>query len=549
MPRNFGRIELQDRPQESFRYQSGTYRSGETLVWLRGQSDFDELPVRAKFAYAQLVVHFLEDNQNNYLTTRLTRSGGNFDYVDWTSPNMAFLRRAKWIPTQVDGDITWVMPCDAWFAPRSEYIPPFVSRIDRSIRDLIDRSKGLSEFMANQIGLQIWSSSGTSAGRIALLGRCLSNGIGEAERETFRKAYREAWQDWERLGPERPPLTSGLIIPVDVSGRLTALPDDEDRIVYISDDSNPMRHQLVAALDEPVFAAPTDMAQTCADALVSVRRDEFKLLTDAELQVEADGSVFEPSASAELLVAPGREWLAEISALVLELRTSLTNRNTDRARQGLYQSLKRVRVKFVDTIAVTLGSKRVALPSSLQHVLPVPHPQYPTLLVEGADALSWPLLASMATGLALIIQQPSLAQPFKLAFLEIARGGPTGVFERPDDETVALAVEQPVHRVRELYRSLRSTSQHLLNVLVPVVYLRYGPAVATELRNEGDLLIEESDVVRWLHEHGGISLEGAGALVSGSRDAESLDDARRAFSFDLPTLKHPLIFSDVISIS
>jgi hypothetical protein len=542
------RKEIQGKSQQSFRYQSGTYSTAETLVWLPGQTDFDELPAGGKLAYAQLIIHFLDENQERFLTTRLTRAGGNYDCVEWPSPILAFLRREQWIPIQADGDVSWGTPGESWYAYRSEYLPHFVRRIDRVVRDSIDSSKPLSQIMASKLGLRIWSSPETSAERIAFLGKCLAEGIGEAERDAFRKAYREAWQDWHELGPDRASLTGGLIIPVEIAGRLTPLPDTDtgdgnsgdERVVYVSDDSNPTRHQLVAALGKPVFSAPANMAQTCADALASVRHNEFTLLTDAQLQVEVDGEVFTPSGEAEPLVAAGREWLAEISALVLELRTELTNRNTDRARRGLFQSLKRIRVKFVGMIQVTLGSTRGALPPSLQHVLPIPHPEYPTLLVEGADALSWRLLASMATGLALVIEQPSLAQPFKLAFLEIARREFADVFERPDDETVALALEQPVQRVRELYRSLRSTSQHLLDVLMPVVYLKFGSTVAAELQKQSDLLLDEADVVRWVGSHAPVSPEDAIALVNTCRDSQSLDDVRRAFAFDLPTFNTAL---------
>jgi hypothetical protein len=537
------RQEIQRSPQPSFGYQSGTYSTEQTLVWLPGQNDFDELSTRGKLAYAQLIAHFLDENQERFLTTKLTRVTGYSDRVEWPSPILAFLRRVQWIPIQAEGDAAWATPAESWYAPRSENLPHFLRRIDRVLRDSIDASKQLAEILGGKLGVRVWFSPETSADRIAFLGKCLVEGIAESERVAFRKAYREAWQDWHKLGAAQPPLATGLTIPVEIAGRLTPLADaeaGEDRVVYVSDDSNPTRHQLVAALGKPVFAAPVNMEQACADVLSAARRDEFKLMSEAELQVETDGQVFSPSSEAELLVAPGREWLAEISALVLELRTELTNRNTDRARQELYQSLKRIRIKFTNSIQVTLGPTRGALPASLQHILSVPHPENPTILVEGTNELSWSLLASMATGLSLIIDQPSLVQPFKLAFLEIANREPTGVFERPDDETVALALEQPVERVRELFRSLRSTSEHLLNILVPVAYLRFGPTVALALRNQGDLLADHTDVVEWLQKHGEISAEEAGALVNGCRDAESLDDARRVFSFDLPTFNNAL---------
>jgi hypothetical protein len=116
-----------------------------------------------------------------------------------------------------------------------------------------------------------------------------------------------------------------------------------------------------------------------------------------------------------------------------------------------------------------------------------------------------------------------------------------------------LALGQSEERVRELYRSVRSTTGRLFDVLIPVVYLQCGAAAAEAVQRRGEQLIDDSDVVACLVSEGADE-QLARSLVELCRDAEGLDEIRQKLGIDLPVLNAalralgsewtPLLFED-----
>src|SRR5689334_14927980 len=95
------------------------------------------------------------------------------------------------------------------------------------------------------------------------------------------------------------------------------------------------------------------------------------------------------------------------------------------------------------------------------------------------------------------------------------------------------------HRTEQPCRSLRSTSRRLLETLVPVVYLKCGASVAGELHRRGDFLVDEADIIAWLANNGLVAAE-ARTLVETCCEAESLDQVRQEFGYDLPMFNNAL---------
>jgi hypothetical protein len=416
-------------------------------------------------AFAKLVAAFLRDAPASIFTAQLERDGTSSS-LEWPSPILAFLKRAAWVPLRVVDDLRWAPPSACWYSSRSEPLPRFITRIDRALRDVLDSTESLVATLVNPLGLQLWSVSQSAAARIKTLGECLNSSISEAERDSFRKEYREAWSDWSKLTP-RPEISGDCTLAVDIAGRLTPLPCPETApVVYISDGTDPMLHQLLSALDRPIFEAPSGSTEVCADAVRRLVGRETRLLSEVDLKVEVDGQPFEASSVSSQLIAPETEWLAEISTLVLELRDNLSNRNTLRARQALYDSLRRIRVCFAGHISVGIDGFSAPLPALLLGVLPMRHESFPSLIIERAERLDWHTVTRLGLGLSILLDQVSLGNAFRLAFLALAHQLEGHEFERPDDEAVALAFQQPVERVREVYRSLRSNIQRTLRNLV-----------------------------------------------------------------------------------
>lgn len=327
----------------------------------------------------------------------------------------------------------------------------------------------------------------------------------------------------------------------DSKPRALPLAQPERPTVFVGDGADPMREQLIGALGHLVLALPGQVAELAAAALRSQFGEGFPLLADADLTIRCDGEVFAPSPAARLLVEAGYEWLAEIAVLVLEFNEGLSNRNTARSRQQLYEDFRKLRIIFAREVEVEVGGRAGELPAVNNQVLAVPHPSYPTLVVEAAgDGLAWPLLARISRALPLALGRPSLAMPFRVAFLEIASA--QKAFEglvRPSDETIAEALGHPLARVQEIYRSLRSTTQRLFESLVPAARAMLGPDASAALLAREHLLVEDAQILALLLAQGADQALAA-RLLEVCRATDTLDEARRALGLDLAAFNQAL---------
>lgn len=532
-----------DAPWAGIRYQSGYYTTCETLYVLPGQAEHLTLSDEAKLAFARLLVVFLGSLAPSVLETTLTRVGGNYDWVTWPSPAKAFLTHDAWLPVGNDEDVHWRTPSACWYAPRGEQLPRFVPRISRWARDGLDSSKTARELATGKLGLRLWNEPASASARLAHLGAALLEGITEADYDAFRKAHREAWEDWHKLQP-RPALPAGVTLAVQGAGRPLALPiaEGEPPTVYVGDGSDPAREQLVSALEHHLLSVPAGTATDVAAALGRARKGAFTLLPEATLAISADGMPILPSEAAAALVQPGSEWLAEIAVFVLEFNDTLSSRNTSRSRRALYDAFSQLRILFAREVTVELDGRSGPLPASLDGVLALPHPENPTIVVEDATSLDWSVLARIARTLPIALGRPSLSLPFRVTFLELERrmaGRGTGL-ERPSDSDIALALGHPVGRIQEIQRSLRLSNRSLFELLVPAVHAALGPGAAEALRRKEDTAMEDGEIETLLVK-AGADAQTARRIVAASHSADSLDGLRRDLGIDFVAFNRSLV--------
>lgn len=530
--------------KEWFRYSTKTYSSTNTMWVLPGQSFYAEFTASTKHAFAQLVIAMLRESPAEWFSTVLKKTDGNWDTVTWPSPMTAFLRLAAWLPLAGADEFEGARPRDVWFAPKAD-LPRFIRRMDRGIRDQVESSPGLQKILAGRLGMPLWAEPAQAAAKIAALGRSFGD-VSESEHDSFRKAYREAWLQWAEA-EKRVELPETLTLVIETGGRLTPLAlagkGDDHGTIHAADGASPMIEQLLAALGSRVLHLPSAAVDAAAAAIKASTGATMVRVDPASLRVTVDGEEFAPSDSAPLLIPPGREWLAELSVLVLELNSPLTSRNTARARQALHDAVRRVRLAPAGRIEVALGGDRGPLPGELQGVLPVLDPDHPTLIAERASGEpDWPLLARLAGPLALAIGRADLGDAFRLAFMALeasARDAGATTLARPGDEAVARALGRPVQRIRELYRSLRSTMDRLLDHLVPVAHALLGGEAAEDLLDRAERPMDDGDVHMVLQRHGMPAAE-VSRLLAACRDAEGLNEVRRALGIDLATFNRSL---------
>ena len=528
-------------PWNHFRYQSGEYEAS-PLSALPGQAEYGQFSTGARLLYARLIVLTLAELPEAHFKTTFRRTSGNSDYHFGVSPLGAFLQQAAWLPVGVADDLQWRRPTNAWHAPRADSLPRFVPAIERSVRDIIDGSKAVLEALAGRLGLLGWNDPSSASRRLSALGRFLSDGVAESEYDAFRKACREAWEDWASVTPlQALPPTLTLVVLSQGKPRALPLSSDPRPAVFLSNGADPMREQLVSALGHYVLPLPVKIIDVAAKALRARYGDSFPLLSEADLRIRCDGRDLSLNDQTQLLAGPGREWLAEIAVLVLEFNEGLSSRNTSRTRQSLYDDFRKLRIQFASRVEVELDGRTGDLPDVLENVLAAPDDAFPTVIVQAiSPTIDWPLIGQISRALPLALRRPSLEFPLRVAFLEMARVQTDSILRKPSDDEVARALGQPLIRVQEIYRALRSTSQRLFETLAPVAWVLLGPEVAEALRAQQDRLLEDQQVFSVLTSNGGDQTL-ARNLLEACRVGDTLDEVRRSLGIDLARFNTALV--------
>lgn len=520
----------------NFGYMSGDYSTGDTLFALPLQVEHPTMSDRAKRAYARLAVRAIAELAPRHLTTILSRTAGMGDAVAWPSPLLAFLAEAEWLPVTFAEQVTWRRPRDCWFANRSETLPRFLPRLERPIRDAIDANAATRNVFAGRLGLQVWNERGSAVARLVELGDVLGRGIAEHEHDSFRSEYRQAWADWSTGEPPEK-LLNAMPLAVQSSGRLVPHVRDPDQpwTIFVSGGGDPTLDNLLMALGHRLLSVPTDAAGAVTEALSGSCRDTVRLADEVKPRIIVDGTELDLSTDRPRLVDDGRDWLAEVAVLALEFHNSPIIRSTARTRQALFDDFRRLRIVSARQIAVEIDGRGGPLPDMLDGVLPVPHRERPTVVVQSADdGLDWAKLARLSRGIALALGRGWLLNDFRVAFLAIASHPPkiAGQLTRPDDEAIASAFGQPAARVREVQRSLRAGSRRVMDWLIPVVAVQIGTDAANDLVDRETSLVEDDEIAAAVVAAGGTPAA-ARALVEACREAESLDELRRTLGIPL----------------
>ncbi len=382
----------------------------------------------------------------------------------------------------------------------------------------------------------MWNIKDSALERLVELGSVLDRGIAEHEHDHFRSEYRQAWSDWSGLD-KTPALPEGMPLAVQMSGRLVPYqPERENpQTIFVSGGSDPTLDNLLMALGHRLLSVPSDTAKSVAEALAKRGGDTVRLIDDVRPRIIIEGVELDLAEERPRLVDGGRDWLAEIAVLALEFNNSPINRSTARSRQALFDDFRRLRIIHAREIEVEIDGRTGPLPDMLAGILPVPHRERPTIVMQAAgDGLDWDTLARLSRGIALALSRAWLLTDFRMAFLAIAAGQPkiSGQLTQPDDAAIATAFGQPIVRIREMQRSLRASSRRIMDWLVPVVAALHGLETANMLLDRESSLVEDDELVSAITAMAG-DAEAARSLITLCREAEGLDEFRRSAGITL----------------
>jgi hypothetical protein len=453
------------------------------LWWLPGQGEWEQLTEKVRRAMARQILRGLMGawpGNALWISWERDRSGDKNPQRRPT-PLRAFLHTAEWLPMQLpsQGGEQFTRPGNCWSFPvRSDDVPPkFSPLMARPLRVLIDDDP-VAVQQLRSLGLGIWGSDADAPSLVRYLGELFNAGaVTETHAAQFQNSYRAAWAACTRLGDRAVPFPPDrrCYIVVNIAGSAAALPlgpadaehvTPEVVVAWREDEQSLLR--LMTDFGWRVLETDTD-----PDAVTDILRrrlgDHVVRASGITPVVMLDSREFNPAtpdvARPIVAILP---WLPLFVATLLEHQRGQFSHLGQKAFDEALDSLRRVRVIVASKVEVRLGDQTRTLPERLHGVLPMPHAEHPTLIVEGADhRLTSAVLEAMAEPLAYLIGRRDYARTLRWAAERTRRlNAPVAGL---DDGDIAEICDVTREAVQTMARRIQSALTPLLYRLYPIV--------------------------------------------------------------------------------
>jgi hypothetical protein len=533
-------------------YPETPYRSTSLAYWLPGQADWAQLTDKVRHAVARQLLAGLKQWPDEALDTGWERDRiGDKDRRLVATPLRAFLTAADWLPVQQPGTAgeEFVRPARCWTFPlRGDEVPPrFAPLMSKRLRDLLDDDPRAFRRL-RQLGLGLWGSVDDAPRLVRYLGDLVADGaVADVQVAQFRSMYRAAWAGCvSRPSAEPfPPDTRSHLV-VEVGGQAKAVPIEREGgdmaavdVIVASTDDEPSLLRLLADFRRPLITVDTSPAEVTA----TLRRrlgDQVMRATDIAPVVLVDGNEFEPSGSGGTRsIVDTLPWMPLLVATLLEFRRGSFTHIGQRAFDDALDALQRIRIVRASTVEVRIGVDTRPLPSRLQGVLPAPHPQHPTLIIEAPDdQLTWEKIDAIAEPLLYLIGRQDFATEFRLAATRM-RAADVPV-DGPDDTDVADACDVAVEDVRTTSRRIEAAVAPLLARLYPIVAYYAGTENAAPFEPDTSSITGEADTLHELVKVADHLPHAPDHLLADAVRASSLDALRRTLRIPLGELNATL---------
>ncbi|WOJ88344.1 ATP-binding protein [Methylocapsa polymorpha] len=510
-------------------------------VWrLPGQIEHAALPVSAKEALSELIVSYLREHGDAHFTFSIEHWRG-FQKVDLPTPLQVFLREAPWPASLRRDETLFEVPRSSWSTTVGRQIPPrFVPRFWAEPGSRATLPPILFE---ERIALRDWAAPASAPARLASLGAALAD-MSAAERRDLREQLRRAWND---VAEHRLELPKGLELVVERAGGLEVLAANAwtPPVVHITTERQGFAARALADRGEAVLDIG-EIDGTIVHALLAATGGFTPRLADSgDVQLQVDGTRFEPDLADLNLVAGHLSWLSDVAILAheylgdaLELRNLPTDELDRRIRQIKLRRCARFALLIDDQEITAHGNDRVQA---------APHARLPTLLVTGSEPLDVDMLLEAAPAITKLIgARRNTLEPM---LGRLRRDGYSDASLAPSEDMLARAIHRDIGVVRDHFAATRGGIERRVGALLPIVAFLRDRALADSLAELHDRLGQALKLRSWLSQEFGPKIADHALTAIDDTDDQALIRRRMGFDFQgygrtLAELGYPALNSE-----
>jgi hypothetical protein len=466
---------------------------------LQGQIEHAHLSDATKEALSSLIFEHLKVRGKAFFqfkVGRFERAERAWDARTLPTPLATFLRSKAWLTVNTRDEMVFRRPSECWATRerrRGSGPARFLDRLLEKFAADIAESTSLADLMFGEaIGLRDWQSEATAVARLLDLA-VVAPDLPGSERPVLRREYQRAWLD--AAGTQIMFPTDGCIA-VTRQGRLEILKGRaiEPPEVMVAQDNRSFEARVLSTAGRAVLEVGEAPVKKIVALLEASKGFAPRQIDGVGVQLLVDGAPFAPRATDPLLISMGLEWLLDVVVVSHELRGEQLDRGI--ARSTLENRTRAIRVRRCEQISLIVDDAEIS-PREETPIYAFEHEDLPTLIVTNAVAFNWRTLGNILL-LPIMRLIDGRLRSLEPVLLRLALDRQSDDLEAPSEEILARALECDVKTISEHLLALRTDTDRVLYILLPVVAYYGGVDAARRMQSDADRLGPRFDMKGWL---------------------------------------------------
>ena len=216
--------------------------------------------------------------------------------------------------------------------------------------------------------------------------------------------------------------------------------------IYVQDADSTQALRLLEQRGSAVVRLRHGSGSAVADLLTQHFGPRIRRVSQTVVTVRVDGASFEAGDVGSPLISQEREWLLDVMAALVELRSSRFRRLSGDAIRRAIGTARRIRLVLAHNLETLVDGEEVELQQAGGHVLALPDDRWPTVVLQRQDDIdARGLLERSAPAVAELIGYPDLGDTFRVTLIDLLQPDWDGR-EPPTLQKVARVLGEPEER-------------------------------------------------------------------------------------------------------
>lgn len=473
---------------------------------LPGQKFYDEFSEEARVLYAELLVSGIPQWPETAFSIKVQgqNSASSYEYL-YPTLCVSFLRFKKWLPirsSKFDNKISFSKPTDSWLYSKIEQggVPSFFPFVTNQIHKLLSDT-GKIEIFKSKTLVQDWNSPSTLLLQLKKMGWLMNEGeIEVTQLDFFRHYYQDTLfsilEDQNEIEFEPMKESDFLVLETErreqQAFRISDLKEMEQPI-YVVGEGDTVKTEFLEAVGCLILKLNrSKLKQKHINRLKYVTGIDLKSARQMDVEVFVNGKLFSGNEEKYKFHSLAGNWFRKLIVSLIAIKAQPIFRTPDK-RAAAIQIFENLDIVEVDEFFLEVDGNRCKPPPRFSQALPFSNEKSQVIFVKNRLEMNYQEFMKTVVGaFCYLLRMDSLKDSFELSLVKLFEKNPDLV--EPDyvldDKDIADLLDASELQISELVESLRSSTEMLVYMAVPL--LAYYSSIETALSFRKKLPAEAS---------------------------------------------------------